>query len=229
MTDIKKTTAAKKTSAVETMVVETMAAALTPVAATVSPERVKEQVRIAALEALHVARIEEDASRVRIDGLRVTALNTAIDQLRAASLIALEIKEALSAIIDAAAAAGDLSEASVRPYKSGIGFAIDACVPWNSSLASTEGRVKALQAAGRNIPKSLQAAADKLAEKEAAKRDAKRGAKQGEAAVASRETVLAYLAKALADARTLGMIQACDILDAIHAIDPAYTEPKDAE
>ena len=175
----KKTTAAKKTSAVETMVV-----ALAPVDTAVSPERVKEHVRIAALEALHVARIEEDASRVRIDGLRVTAFNTAIDQLRAAGIIALEIKEALGGIIDAAAAAGDLSDASVRPYKSGIGFAVDACVPWNSSLAGAEGRVKALQAAGRSIPKSLQAAADKLAEKEAAKRDAKRGAKQGEAPAA---------------------------------------------
>lgn len=216
----KKTTAAKKTSAVETMVV-----ALAPVAAAVSPERVKEQVRIAALEALHVARIEEDASRVRIDGLRVTAINTAIDQLRAAGVIALEIKEAMGSIIDAAAAAGDLSDASVRPYKSGIGFSVDACVPWNSALAGTEGRVKALQAAGRNIPKSLQAAADKLAEKEAAKK----GAKQGKGAVASRETVLAYLAKALTDARALGMPQAVDILDAIHAIEPAYTEPKDAE
>lgn len=216
----KKTTAAKKTSAVETMVV-----ALAPVAAAVSPERVKEQVRIAALEALHIARIEEDASRVRIDGLRITALNTAIDQLRAASLIALEIKEALSAIIDAAAEAGDLSEASVRPYKSGIGFAVDACVPWNSSLASTEGRVKALQAAGRNIPKSLQAAADKLAEKAKAKREAK----HGKGSVVTKETVIQHLARALADARTLGMIQACDILDAIHAIDPTYTEPKDAE
>lgn len=220
----KKTTAAKKTSAVETMVV-----ALAPVDTAVSPERVKEQVRIAALEALHVARIEEDASRVRIDGLRITAFNTAIDQLRAAGIIALEIKEALGGIIDAAAAAGDLSEASVRPYKSGIGFAVDACVPWNSSLAGTEGRVKALQAAGRSIPKSLQAAADKLAEKEAAKRDAKRGAKQGKGAGASRETVIEHLAAALTDARALGMPQAVDILDAIHAIDPAYTEPKDAE
>ena len=220
MTDVKKTRTTKKTATAT----ETMVAALVPVD-TASPERVKEQVRIAALEALHVARIEEDASRVRIDGLRVTALNTAIDQLRAAGVIALEIKEAMGSIIDAAAEAGDLSDASVRPYKSGIGFAIDAAVPWNSSLASTEGRVKALQAAGRNIPKSLQAAADKLAEKEAAKRDAK----SSKTSVASRETVIAYLAKALADARTLGMIQACDILDAIHAIDPAYTEPKDAE
>ena len=225
MTDIKKPSAKKKTATAT----ETMVAALVPVAAAVSPERVKEQVRIAALEALHVARIEEDASRVRIDGLRVTALTTAIDQLRAAGIIALEIKEALGGIIDAAAEAGDLSDASVRPYKSGIGFAIDACVPWNSSLASTEGRVKALLAAGRDIPKSLQAAADKLAEKEDAKQDAKRDAKSSKTSVASRETVIAYLAKALADARTLGMIQACDILDAIDAIDPTYTEPKDAE
>ena len=219
----KKTTAAKKTSAVETMV-----AAPVPAAA-VSPERVKEQVRIEALEALHVARIEEDASRVRIEGLRATALTTAIDQLRAAGVIAFEIKEALGGIIDAAAAAGDLSDASVRPYKSGIGFAVDACVPWSSALASKEGRVRALLAAGRDIPKSLQEAAAALAKKEDAKQDAKRGAKQGKGAVASRETVIAYLAKALADARTLGMIQACDILDAIHAIDPAYIEPKDAE
>lgn len=220
----KKTTAAKKTSAIVSV-----AAALVPVAAHVAPERVKEQVRIAALEALHVARIEEEASRVRIDGLRTAAINTAIDQLRAASLIALEIKEALNAIIDAAAEAGDLSEASVRPYKSGIGFAIDACVPWNSSLASKEGRVKALQAAGRNIPKSLQEAAAALAEKEAAKRDAKRDAKSSKTSVASRETVIAHLAAALTDARALGMPQALDILDAIHAIDPTYTEPKDAE
>lgn len=220
----KKTTAAKKTSAVETMVV-----ALAPVDTAVSPEHVKEQVRIAALEALHVARIEEDASRVRIEGLRATALTTAIDQLRAAGIIAFEIKEALNAIIDAAVEAGDLSDASVRPYKSGIGFAIDACVPWNSALASKEGRVRALLSAGRDIPKSLQEAAAALAKKEDAKQDAKRGAKQGKGAVASRETVIAYLAKALADARTLGMPQACDILDAIHAIDPAYIEPKDAE
>ena len=223
----KKTTAAKKTSAIVSV-----AAALAPVDTAVSPERVKEQVRIAALEALHIARIEEDASRVRIEGLRTTAITTAIDQLRAAGVIALEIKEALNAIIDAAVKAGDLSDASVRPYKSGIGFAVDACVPWNSSLASAEGRVKALIAASRSIPKSLQEAADKLAKKEAskkAKKGAKKGAKQGKSAGASRETVLAYLAKALTDARALGMIQACEILDAIHAIDPTYTEPKDAE
>lgn len=219
----KKTTAAKKTSAVETMVVETMVVALAPVDTAVSPERVKEQVRIEALEALHVARIEEDASRVRIDGLRVTALNTAIDQLRAASLIALEIKEALNAIIDAAAEAGDLSEASVRPYKSGIGFAVDACVPWNSSLASAEGRVKALQAAGRNIPKSLVAAAEKLAEKEAAKRDAK----ASKATVASRDTVKSHLVNALIDARALGMTLAGEILGLIHELDPTFTEKKD--
>ena len=226
MTDIKKPSTKKKTAT------ETMVAALVPVAAAVSPERVKEQVRIAALEALHIARIEEDASRVRIEGLRTTAITTAIDQLRTAGIIAFEIKEALGGIIDAAAAAGDLSDASVRPYRTGIGFAVDACVPWNSSLAGTEGRVKALLAAGRSIPKSLQEAADKLAKKEAskkAKKGAKKGAKSSKTSVASRETVLTYLRQALTDARALGMPQALDILDAIHAIDPTYTEPKDAE
>jgi len=223
MTDIKKPSTKKKTATATAT--ETMVAALVPVASAVSPERVKEQVRIAALEALHVARIEEDASRVRIDGLRITALNTAIDQLRVAGVIALEIKEAMGSIIDAAAEAGDLSEASVRPYKSGIGFAIDAAVPWNSSLASTEGRVKALQAAGRNIPKSLQAAAEKLAEKEAAKRDAK----VSKATVASRDTVKSHLVKALIDARALGLTLAGEILGLIHELDPTYTEPKDAE
>lgn len=223
MADIKKTRTTKKTAT------EAMVVALAPVDTAVSPERVKEQVRIAALEALHVARIEEDASRVRIEGLRTTALTTAIDQLRAAGIIAFEIKEALGGIIDAAATAGDLSDASVRPYKSGIGFAIDACVPWNSSLASKEGRVKALLAAGRDIPKSLQAAADKLAEKEAAKQDAKRDAKSSKTSAASRDTVKSHLVEALIDARALGMSLAGEILGLIHAIDPAYTEPKDAE
>lgn len=223
MTDIKKPSRKKKTATATAT--ETMVAALVPVAAAVSPERVKEHVRITALEALHVARIEEDESRVRVEGLRATAITTAIDQLRAAGIIAFEIKEAIGGIIDAAAAAGDLSEASVRPYKSGIGFAIDAAVPWNSSLASAEGRVKALLAAGRDIPKSLQAAEEKLAGKEAAKRDAK----VSKATVASRETVKSHLVKALIDARALGLTLAGEILGLIHELDPTFTEPTDAE
>ena len=199
--------------------------------ATAKAEAVKAQAelkaseRIAAdvLTRLHEAHATEEAGRTKADGMRREAFNMAIDAGRAAGLDAGELKDLLADVLDKAVEAGDLTEGSAKAYRNGLAFAIERHVPWASNLHSTEAKVQALKDANKAIPKALQAAAQKLAEKEAAKREAKHGKGQ----VASLDTVVKHLAKALADARTIGRVELCaDILDCIHSVKPDFTEPK---
>ena len=199
--------------------------------ATAKAEAVKAQAemkaseRIAAevLGALHKAHEVEEAGKSKADGLRRVAINTAIDAARVAGLDAGEIKDLLADVLDKAAEAGDLSESTAKAYKNGVAFAVERHVPWASNLHGTEAKVQALIDANKAIPKALKAAAEKLAEKEAAKREAK----QSKGQVANLETVVKHLAKALADARTIGRGELCaDILDVIHSVKPEFTEPK---
>ena len=180
--------------------------------------------RIAAdvLTRLHEAHQTEEAGRMSADGMRREAFNMAIDAGRAAGLDAGEIKDLLADVLEKAVEAGDMTDGTAKAYKNGLAFAIERHVPWTSSLHSTEAKVQALQTAGKAIPKALQDAAKKLTEKEAAKREAK----NGKAHVASLDTVVKALAKALADARTIGRVELCaDILDVIHSVKPDFTEP----
>jgi len=199
-------------------------------AATGKAEAIKAQAelkaseRIAAetLTRLHEAHEVEQAGAKKADGMRREALNMAIDAGRAAGLDAGELKDLLADILDKAVEAEDLTPATAKAYKNGVAFAIERHVPWASNLHSTEAKVQALQDANKAIPKSLQEAAKKLAEKEAAKREAKNSKTQ----VANLDSIVKHMAKALADARTLGRSELCaDILDVIHSIKPEWTEP----
>ena len=214
----------KNTSAAVAALVQTAtakAAAVVAKAETMS----EDMIRTATLEALHSAASIEEAAKVQAEGIRREAINAAIDAGRKAGLDTGEIKDMLSDILDLAVEAKDLTEGTAKSYRNGVAFAVDRSVPWTSDLHGTVARVKALETAKKAIPKSLQAAAKKLEEKEAAK--AARAAKPGAGHVASLDTIVKALAKALADARTIGRGElAADILDVIHGIKPEFTEPK---
>lgn len=211
----------KNTSAAVANMVTT---AIGKAAAIAAKAEMKASEKIAAdtLTRLHEAREVEDAGRAKADGMRREAFNMAIDAGRAALLDAGEIKDLLADVLDRAVEAGDLTESTAKAYRNGLAFAIERHVPWTSNLHSTEAKVQALQEAGKTIPKSLQAAAEKLAEKERIKREAKHS-KINEASL---DTVVKHLAKALADARTIGRVELCaDILDVIHSVKPEFKEP----
>lgn len=182
-------------------------------------ETAAERIAAETLARIHEAAEVERAAIKKGDGIRAAALNTAIDAARAAGLDTGEAKDLLSDIVWRAAAAGDLSESTARAYTNGLYFAIERHVPWTSSLHSAEAKVEALQAANKAIPKSLQAAAEKVA--------AKREAKSSKGHAASLDTVVKSLAKALADSRAIGRVElSADILDVIHSIKPDFVEPK---
>lgn len=182
-------------------------------------------IRAATLESLHKAFEVETAGQRKADGIRREAFNNAIDAARMAGLDAGETKDLLSDILDRAVEAGDLAATTAKAYRNGLAFAVERNVPWASDLHGTEARILALQAAGKTIPKALQAAAQKLEEKQAAQ--AARAAKHSAGHVASLDTIVKALAKALADARTIGRGElAADILDVIHSVKPEFTEPK---
>lgn len=212
----------KNTSAAVANMVSTAtakAAALVAKAESTAAERIAADVASRLHEAAEVQR----AGEKKADGLRATAYNMAIDAGRVAGLDAGEIKDLLTDVTDNAVEAGDLSESTGKAYKNGLAFAIERHVPWASNLHSTEAKAQALLDAGKKIPKALEAAVKKLAEKELAKREAKQSKNPG----ASLETVVKHLAKALADARTIGRGELCaDILDVIHSVKPEFTEPK---
>jgi Skp family chaperone for outer membrane proteins len=213
----------KNTSAA---VASMVATATAKAAATVAKAEATAAERISAdtLARIHEAAEVQRAGEKKADGLRATAFNMAIDAARAAGLDAGEMKDLLADIIDKAVAAGDLTESTGKAYRNGLAFAVERHVPWTSTLHGTEAKVEALQAAGKAIPKALQAAAEKLAEKQAAAREAK----NSKTHVASLDTVVKALAKALADSRTIGRGElAADILDVIHSIKPDFTEPKE--
>ena len=172
---------------------------------------------------LHAAAEVVKVAAGKAGEIRKVAINLVIDAGRQADLDLAEIREAIEEKFKAAVEAGDLEAASVRSYMGGVRFALERRVPWSASLHGAEAQVQALLDAGKSVPKSLQAKAKEMEEKAAAKRDAK----QGKVYVASLETVVKHLAKALADARTLGKGElAADILDVIHSVNPEFTEPK---
>lgn len=150
-------------------------------------------------------------------------INKTLDAGRAADVDGGDLVDAVKEEVDKAVEAGHLSKSTGRVYMIGVRFAVDRRIAWTPSLQNKEEQVKALQAAGKPIPKALQAEADKQAAKQA-----DRGTKAGKANVASKETVVKKLAAALADMRTLGMPLAADALDLIHKIDPAFKEPEAA-
>jgi hypothetical protein len=177
----------------------------------------------ALLSSLAHAHEVEQAGKAKAAQLRSEAVNFTIDAGRAAGKDTGDIKDDVSAVFEKAVELGHLVEKSAKDYMRGVAFALERSVMWNASLHGNPARVKALQDAGKSIPKSLQAAA----EKEAAKAEAAREAKHGKTHVASVETVIKALAKALADARTLGKGElAADILDVIHSVKPDFVEPK---
>ena len=177
----------------------------------------------ALLSSLAHANEVEQAGKAKASQLRSEAVNFTIDAGRAAGKDTGDIKDDVSAVFEKAVELGHLVEKSAKDYLRGVAFALERSVMWNASLHGNPARVKALQDAGKPIPKSLQAAA----EKEAAKAEAAREAKHGKTHVASVETVTKALAKALADARTLGKGElAADILDVIHSVKPDFVEPK---
>lgn len=150
------------------------------------------------------------------------AINYAIDAGKANKLEAGDIRDGIVGVFDAAVASGHIEKATARAYMTGLRFALDRGIMWNPSLHSADGQIQSLLDAGKKIPESLQ---KKAAELEAKKSE--REAKHGKTHVASVETIVKALAKALADARTIGKVElAADILDVIHSVKPDFTEPK---
>jgi hypothetical protein len=179
---------------------------------------------VAALETAFVKAHEAVVEGTRKAGeLLKVGINQVLDAGRAADVDNGDLIDTIKEKVDAAVEAGHLSKSTGRVYLIGVRFAVDRRVAWTPSLQNKEEQVKALQAAGKPIPKALQAEADKQAAAAA-----ERGTKASKANVASKETVVKKLAAALADMRTLGMPLAADALDLIHKIDPAYKEPEAA-
>lgn len=173
-------------------------------------------------ETLHAAHDVEVAARGKAAELRKQAINYVIDTGRAADVDAGDLRDTIAEKLDAAVEAGELEKSSARAYMTGVRFALDRRIMWSPALHSAEGQVQALVDAGKPIPKSLQKKAEELEAKAAAKRDAK----NSKGHVASKETIVKALAKALADARTMGKAEwAADILDVLHSIDPSFKEP----
>jgi len=158
-----------------------------------------------------------DAGAAKAGELLKSGINAVLDKGRAADVDGGDMVDAIKEKIDAAIEAGQLAKSSGRAYMVGVRFAVDRRVAWHPSLQNKADQVKALEAAGKAIPKSLA--------EEAAKQAAKREAKNGKVREINDANVVKMLAKALADARTLGKPYAADILDCIHKIDPAFKEP----
>ena len=239
--------ATKKTNAIVNMVAtqQAKAAALVAKAEQTAAERVAAEI----VKTMHEAAEVERAAGEKAEGMRATGVNLGIDALRAAGLDAGEIDDTIGEAFDKAREAGDLSESTVKSYKAGLKFALARHVPWTTNMAGLPGKFAALDAAKKKIPapllkqgaetvkrlleagKPIPAAlqphyAKQIADyKQGLTEAGKRDAQQSKAHVASKETILKHLAAALADARTLGMIQGGDILSAIHAIDPTFVEP----
>lgn len=151
---------------------------------------------------------------------RKVAINMALDAGRAADTDAGTIRDGVIETLDKAVELGQLAKATARAYATGVRFAIERRVAWSPALHSAEGQAQALTDAGKALPKAL---SEKLAAT-AKKKDAA----AGKANVASDDSVIKYLAKALVDARALGRAYAPDILDVIHAIKPEWKEPEAA-
>lgn len=208
-----------KTNAIVNMVAAqtAKAAAIVAKAEQTAAERIAAEVQ----QRMHDAAEVERIAGKKAEGMRAEAINMGLDAMRAAGLDAGEIKDKFADIFGGLVEAGDLSESTAKAYKNGVSFAVDRHIPWASNLHSTDGKVSALQAAGKKIPTALQKAFD-----EAVAKKQERAAKAVTTLKASREGVVKKLAAALVDARALGMVEAGDILSAILAINPLFVEPK---
>ena len=227
MTEAKKATP-RKTSrkAAAPDVIANMVAAQTAKAAAIvarAEATAAERILTVTLDQIHTAAEVERAAGKKADGIRATAFTTAIDAAREAGLDTGEVKDLMAEIVDRAVETGDIAKSTGRLYKMGLTFSIERHVPWTSTMHDPKEKVRALTLAKKAIPKALQAAAEKVAAEEAAKREAK----NSKGHVASLETVVKSLAKALADSRAIGRVElSADILDVIHSIEPGFVEPK---
>jgi hypothetical protein len=177
---------------------------------------------LAKLEATIVSSHETlNTARAKIAEQFKVSINFAIDAGKASKLEAGDIRDGIVAVIEKHVAEGHIEKSTARAYMTGLRFALDRGVMWNPSLHGAEGQIQALKDANKKIPESLAKKAAELEEKAAAKREAKQPIGD------TIDTAMAKTIKLLATWRTLGKndVAAC-ILDAIHTINPSFTEEK---
>ena len=163
-----------------------------------------------------------NTTRAKIAEQFKVSINFAIDAGKASKLESGDIRDGIVGVFEKHVTGGHIEKSTARAYMTGLRFALDRGILWNPSLHSAEGQIQSLKDANKKIPESL---AKKAAELEAKK--AEREAKHGKTHVASIDTIVKALTKALADARTIGKGElAADILDVIHSVKPDFTEPK---
>jgi hypothetical protein len=161
-----------------------------------------------------------NATRAKVAEQFKAAINLAIDSGKACKMETGDIRDAIVGVFDRHVDDGHIEKSTARAYLTGLRFALDRGVMWAPDLHSTEGQVRALNDAGKPVPKAL---AEKIEKAEAKKKEAQ----QSKAHAANIDSIVKALAKALADARTLGKGElAADILDVIHSVKPEFTEPK---
>jgi hypothetical protein len=146
------------------------------------------------------------------------AINLAIDSGKACKMETGDIRDAIVGVFDKHVADGHIEKSTARAYLTGLRFALDRGVMWAPDLHSTEGQVRALNDANKPIPKAL---AEKAEKAEAKKKDAQQPV--GDTV----DTAMTKTIKILAVWRTLGKNDVASyILDAIHMVNPGFTEPK---
>lgn len=183
----------------------------------------KFETAIAKLNAtIHAVHEAEKQTRAKAAEQFKASINYTIDAGKASKLESGDIRDAIVETFETNVKAGLIEKSTARAYLTGVRFALDRGILWNPSLHSAEGQVQALTDAGKKIPDSLKKKAEEMEAKKA-----EREAKHGKTHVASIDTIVKALAKALADARTMGKGElAADILDVIHSVKPDFTEPK---
>jgi hypothetical protein len=162
-----------------------------------------------------------NATRAKLAEAFKVSINYAIDAGKASKLEAGDIRDGIVGVFDKHVGDGHIEKSTARAYMTGLRFALDRGVMWNPSLHSAEGQIQSLKDAGKKIPESLAKKAAELEEKAAAKREAKQPVGD------TIDTAMSKTIKLLATWRTLGKndVAAC-ILDAIHTINPSFTEEK---
>jgi len=162
-----------------------------------------------------------NATRAKIAEAFKVSINYAVDAGVACKMQVAEIRDGIVAVFDKHVAEGHIEKSTARAYMTGLRFALDRGVMWNPSLHGAEGQIQALKDANKKIPESLAKKAAELEEKAAAKREAKQPIGD------TIDTAMVKTIKLLATWRTLGKndVAAC-ILDAIHTINPSFTEEK---
>ena len=162
-----------------------------------------------------------NTTRAKIAEQFKVSINFAIDAGKASKLEAGDIRDAIVGVFDKHVADGHIEKSTARAYMTGLRFALDRGVMWAPDLHSTEGQLRALTDAGKAVPKALAEKAEMAAAKAAEKREAKQPVGD------TIDTALAKTIKLLATWRTLGKNDVASyILDAIHMVNPGFTEPK---